>query len=388
MTEKREIYLDNSATTRVFPQVAELMNTTFLQEYGNPSSLHHKGMEAERRLRQAREILAGLLKVKEKNLIFTSCGTESDNLALIGTARANARRGRHLITTKIEHPAVLETMKHLETEGFAVTYLPVDENGLVLPSAVAEAVRGDTILVSVMHTNNEIGALEPVAEIGAAIKARNPQTLFHVDAVQGFGKARIYPKRMNIDLLSASGHKVHGPKGVGFLYVADGVKIRSILYGGGQQGGLRSGTDNVPGAAGMALAAQLLYDRLGEEQARLRAMKNTFVRRVSAIPGVHINGKSGEDSAAHIISLSAEGVRAEVLLHALEDRGVYVSSGSACASNRPHVSETLQAIGTPPRLLDSTIRISTSVMNTQDELDAAAAALEELLPMLRLYVRS
>lgn len=383
----REIYLDNSATTRVFPEVVELMNRIFLEEYGNPSSMHHKGVEAEKELREARETLAQILKVKEKNLLFTSCGTESDNLAIIGAARAASRRGKHLITTPIEHPAVLETMKYLESEGFEITYLPVDQDGLVSPEAVAQAVREDTILVSIMHTNNEIGALEPIAQIGEAIKNKNPQTLFHVDAVQGFGKARIYPKRMHIDLLAASGHKIHGPKGVGLLYVGDNVRIRNIIYGGGQQGGMRSGTENVPGIAGMALAAKLLYEHFDEEQQRLRSMKDAFIQRVSAIEGVHINGRTGEDSAAHIISLSVEGVRAEVLLHALEDKGIYVSSGSACASNRPHISETLQAIGTPQVYLDSTIRLSTSVMNTMEDMEAAAQALEELLPMLRKYTR-
>lgn len=383
----REIYLDNSATTRVFPEVAELMNRIFREEYGNPSSMHHKGVEAEKELREARETLAQILKVKEKNLLFTSCGTESDNLAIIGAARAASRRGKHLITIPIEHPAVLETMKYLESEGFEITYLPVDQDGLVSPEAVAQAVREDTILVSIMHTNNEIGALEPIAQIGEAIKNKNPQTLFHVDAVQGFGKARIYPKRMHIDLLAASGHKIHGPKGVGLLYVGDNVRIRNIIYGGGQQGGMRSGTENVPGIAGMALAAKLLYEHFDEEQQRLRSMKDAFIQRVSAIEGVHINGRTGEDSAAHIISLSVEGVRAEVLLHALEDKGIYVSSGSACASNRPHISETLQAIGTPQVYLDSTIRLSTSVMNTMEDMEAAAQALEELLPMLRKYTR-
>lgn len=386
MTE-REIYLDNSATTRVFPEVAALMNRIFQEEYGNPSSMHHKGVEAEKELRKARETLAQILKVKEKNLIFTSCGTESDNLAIIGAARAAKRRGKHLITTPIEHPAVLETMKYLESEGFEITYLPVDQDGLVSPESVAKAVREDTILVSVMHTNNEIGALEPIAQIGEAIKAKNPQTLFHVDAVQGFGKARIYPKRMHIDLLAASGHKIHGPKGVGLLYVGDNVRIRNIIYGGGQQGGMRSGTENVPGIAGMALAAKLLYEHFDEEQQKLRAMKDTFIQRVSAIEGVHINGRTGEDSAAHIISLSVEGIRAEVLLHALEDKGIYVSSGSACASNRPHISETLQAIGTPQAYLDSTIRLSTSVMNSMEDMEGAVQALEELLPMLRKYTR-
>ena len=383
----REIYLDNSATTRCFPEVAQLISDILLERYGNPSSLHHKGVEAEQELRKAKQILAQILKCNASNLYFTSCGTESDNLAIIGAARANARRGKHLITTKIEHPAVLETMKYLEGEGYEITYLPVDENGLVSPQQAADAVREDTILVSVMHTNNEIGALEPVSEIGAAIKAKNPKVLFHVDAVQGFGKAVIHPKKMNIDLLAASGHKIHAPKGIGLLYVGDNVKINNIIYGGGQQGGMRSGTENVAGIAGMALAAKLLYDHLDEELDKLYAMKETFIQRVSAMPGMRINGLTGRESAPHVISLSVEGVRAEVLLHALEDKGIYVSSGSACSSNRPHISATLSAIGTPDKLLDSTIRISTSVMNTQEDMDAAAAALEELVPLLRRYTR-
>lgn len=382
-----EIYLDNSATTRCFPEAAELVCRILTEEYGNPSSMHHKGVEAERRITEAKQILADILKVNSKNLYFTSCGTESDHLAIAGCARANRRAGQHLVTTVIEHPAVLETMHALEEEGFEVTYLPVDGDGVVSPEAVAEAVREDTILVSVMHTNNEIGSLQPIAEIGRLIKEKNPKTLFHVDAVQGFGKAQIYPKRMKIDLLSASGHKIHAPKGIGLLYVADGVKIRPTLPGGGQQSGLRSGTENVAGMAAMALSAKMLYDHLDEDVDRLYALRERLIGQVQAIEGVHVNGREGRGSAPHVISLSVEGVRAEVLLHALEERGVYVSAGSACSSNRPHLSETLKAIGTPKELLDATIRLSLSVMNTEEEIDAAAAALAELIPFLRKYTR-
>ena len=229
--QKRDIYLDNSATTRCFPEAAALMNEIFLEDYGNPSSMHHRGVTAERRVLEAKKTLAGLLKVKEKNLYFTSCGTESDNLAIIGGALAAQRRGKHLITTRIEHPAVLEAMKYLEAQGFEITYLGVDRDGLVSAEEAAAAVRPDTILVSVMHTNNEIGSVQPIEEIGRAVKAVNPRVLFHVDAVQGFGKALILPKRMHIDLLAASGHKIHGPKGVGLLYVADGVRLEPLLHG-------------------------------------------------------------------------------------------------------------------------------------------------------------
>lgn len=385
--QKRDIYLDNSATTRCFPEAAALMNEIFLEDYGNPSSMHHRGVTAERRVLEAKKTLAGLLKVKEKNLYFTSCGTESDNLAIIGGALAAQRRGRHLITTRIEHPAVLEAMKYLEAQGFEITYLGVDRDGLVSAEEVAAAVRPDTILVSVMHTNNEIGSVQPIEEIGRAVKAVNPRVLFHVDAVQGFGKSLILPKRMHIDLLAASGHKIHGPKGVGLLYVADGVRLEPILHGGGQQGGMRSGTENVPGIAGMALAAKLLCGNLDEDRQRLFAMKNRLIDRLREIPDIEFNGRTDETAAPHILSVRVRGVRAEVLLHALEDKGIYVSSGSACSSNHPRPSETLAAIGTPSSEMDNSIRMSLSVMNTMEEMDEAAQAVGEIVPLLRKYIR-
>lgn len=385
--QKRDIYLDNSATTRCFPEAAALMNEIFLEDYGNPSSMHHRGVTAERRVLEAKKTLAGLLKVKEKNLYFTSCGTESDNLAIIGGALAAQRRGRHLITTRIEHPAVLEAMKYLEAQDFEITYLGVDRDGLVSAEEAAAAVRPDTILVSVMHTNNEIGSVQPIEEIGRAVKAVNPRVLFHVDAVQGFGKSLILPKRMHIDLLAASGHKIHGPKGVGLLYVADGVRLEPILHGGGQQGGMRSGTENVPGIAGMALAAKLLCGNLDEDRQRLFAMKNRLIDRLREIPDIEFNGRTDETAAPHILSVRVRGVRAEVLLHALEDKGIYVSSGSACSSNHPRPSETLAAIGTPASEMDNSIRMSLSVMNTMEEMDAAAQAVGEIVPLLRKYIR-
>ena len=385
--QKRDIYLDNSATTRCFPEAAALMNEIFLEDYGNPSSMHHRGVTAERRVLEAKKTLAGLLKVKEKNLYFTSCGTESDNLAIIGGALAAQRRGRHLITTRIEHPAVLEAMKYLEAQGFEITYLGVDRDGLVSAEEAAAAMRPDTILVSVMHTNNEIGSVQPIEEIGRAVKAVNPRVLFHVDAVQGFGKSLILPKRMHIDLLAASGHKIHGPKGVGLLYVADGVRLEPILHGGGQQGGMRSGTENVPGIAGMALAAKLLCGNLDEDRQRLFAMKNRLIDRLREIPDIEFNGRTDETAAPHILSVRVRGVRAEVLLPALEDKGIYVSSGSACSSNHPRPSETLAAIGTPASEMDNSIRMSLSVMNTMEEMDAAAQAVGEIVPLLRKYIR-
>ena len=309
-----EVYLDNSATTRVLPEVAQLMTKVMCEDYGNPSSMHRKGVEAESYIRYAKGTLAKLLKVSEKEIIFTSGGTESDNMALIGCAMANMRRGRHLITTRIEHPAVLQTMNYLENQGFQVTYLPVDKSGRIRLEELQRAIRPDTILVSIMHVNNEIGALQPIAEAGTLIKRMNPSILFHVDAVQGFGKFRIYPKKMNIDLLSVSSHKIHGPKGVGFLYVGERVKILPITYGGGQQKNMRSGTENVPGIAGMAKAAELMYENLENDVNKLYELKEYFIKGVTCIEGIQINGLvSGEPdlrgTAPHVVSVSVAGVR-------------------------------------------------------------------------------
>ena len=384
-----EVYLDNSATTRTFPEVAELMSKIMCEDYGNPSSMHNKGVQAERYVRYGRETLAKILKVNEKEIYFTSGGTESDNLALIGCAMANYRAEKHLITTKIEHPAILQTMHYLEDQGFEVTYLSVNDKGQISLQELQNAMRKDTILVSIMHTNNEIGAVEPIAEAGRLIKSTNPSTLFHVDAVQGFGKYRIYPKRMGIDLLSVSGHKIHGPKGVGFLYIGEKVKIHNIIYGGGQQKNLRSGTENVPGIAGMAKAAEMLYNHLEEDAERLYSLKDYFCEGLRKIPDIRINNPEGMEGAPHIVSLSVAGVRSEVLLHALEDKGIYVSAGSACSSNKPHTagSATMKAIKLPEEFLDSTLRFSMSVYTTREELDYTLQVMYDIIPMLRKYTR-
>lgn len=382
-----EVYLDNSATTRTLESVAELMIQIMTQDYGNPSSMHTKGVEAERYIKYAKTALAKILKVNEKELYFTSGGTESDNWALMGAAYANQRAGRHLITTRIEHPAVLQTMKTLGEEGFEITYLPVDRDGRVDLLKLQEAIRPDTILVSMMHVNNEVGALEPVEEAGHLIKSINKHTLFHVDAVQSFGKLRIHPKKSDIDMLSVSGHKIHGPKGSGLLYINDTAKIMPILWGGGQQKGMRAGTENVPGIAGLAKAAEFLYDHLNEDQARLYELRGYFIRHAMDIERVYLNGPAGSEGAPHIVSLSVEGVRSEVLLHALEERGIYVSAGSACASRKHTISATLKAMGVPQDLLDSTIRFSFSVFTTKEELDYTLRVLKEIIPILRRYTR-
>ena len=382
-----EAYLDNSATTRVLPEVVELMNKIYLEDYGNPSSKHLKGIESERYILDAKEIIAKTLKAKPEEILFTSGGTESDNTALFGVMRANTRRGKHMITTMIEHHAILATAHQLEKEGYEVTYLPVDKYGQVSPESLKEAIRPDTVLVSVMHTNNEIGSVNNLEELSKVVKDANPEIYFHTDAVQGYTKSIIIPKRLGIDLLSVSGHKIHGPKGVGFLYVNEKVKMNPFVYGGGQQSGRRSGTENVPGIAGMALAAKTLYDDFDNEINKLYEFKDYLVKRLSDIEGTVINGHTGRDSAPHIVSVSVRGVRAEVLLHALEEKGVYVSSGSACASNRNTVSETLASINIERDLLDSTIRLSFSIFTTMDEVKYAADCIEEIIPELRKYTR-
>ena len=382
-----EAYLDNSATTRCYTKAAKLMYDIMTEHYGNTSSLHTKGVEAERYKREAAKIIARSMKVEEKEICFTSGGTESDNLALLGCARANRRAGNHLITTCIEHTAVLNTMRALEEEGFRVTYLPVDEKGVVRLSDLEEALCVDTILVSVMYVNNEIGSVQPIGEIGELLKKQNHRILFHVDAVQAYGKFRIYPKKLGIDLMSVSSHKIHGPKGVGFLYVDSRVKILPILFGGGQQRDLRSGTENVPGDAGFAEAVKEVYTDFDEKIERLYSLREYFVREIGTIEGTTVNGPGGREGAPHIVSVSFAGVRSEVLLHALEERGIYVSSGSACSSNHPALSGTLKAIGVKKELLDSTLRFSFCEFTTKEELDYTLGVLRELLPALRRFTR-
>lgn len=382
-----EVYLDNSATTKCLPEVAALMTHIMCEDYGNPSSMHRKGVESEKYVRYAKEVIAKCMKVQEKEILFTSGGTESDNIALIGGAYANYRAGRHIITTRIEHPAVLQTCAYLEEQGFAVTYLPVDTNGVIRLADLEKAITKNTILVSIMHTNNEVGAVQPIEQAGELIKRMNPNTLFHVDAVQGFGKFRIYPKRMHIDLLSVSAHKIHGPKGVGFLYINEKAKVRPIIFGGGQQRGMRSGTENVPGIAGMAKAIEEIFVDFEPKINYLYGIKERFVNGVSAMDGVRVNGPSGRDGAPHVVSVSIQGIRSEVMLHALEDKGIYVSAGSACSSNKPSVSATLKAIGVEKQYLDSTLRFSFSLYTTEAEIDYTVRCMNELIPMLRHYTR-
>ena len=382
-----QAYLDNSATTKCSERAKNKMLQTLLADYGNPSSLHMMGVDAERYVREAQEKIAKTLKAEPKEIIFTSGGTESNNMALIGTAMANKRAGMHLITTGIEHASVAAPMEYLEEQGFRVTYLPVDKDGIISLEKLKEALDEETILVSLMMVNNEIGALEPIEEAVRVIKEKNPKILIHVDAIQAYGKFRIIPKKLGIDLLSVSGHKIHGPKGSGFLYVKDKTKIKPLIYGGGQQKGMRSGTENVPGIAGLGEAAEEIYENFEEKVDKMYALKQRFVEGVQKIEGVSVNGKTGRDSAPHIVSVSVDGVRSEVMLHTLEDKNIYVSAGSACSSNKPAVSHTLQQIGLRKDLLDSTIRFSFCVDTTEEEIDYALEVLAGVIPQLRKYTR-
>lgn len=382
-----EVYFDNAATTKIIPEVREIMLETMDVEYGNPSSMHIKGVQAENYLRNARNTIAKQLKCESKEIIFTSGGTESNNLALLGLALANKRAGNHIITTGIEHASVYNPVLYLQDLGFRVTFLKVNARGKVDLQHLRESLDEDTILVSTMAVNNEIGTVEPIEEIAAIIKEYNGEhdknILYHVDAIQAFGKRILYPKRIGIDAMSMSGHKIHGPKGSGALFVDSRAKIKPVLYGGGQEKGLRSGTENTAAIAGMGKATEIMYNRIEENNHKMQLVKDALIQGATQMEGVTDN--SGE--SPHIASLSFRGVRSEVLLHALEDKGIYVSAGSACSSNHPAISGVLTAIGLDKDLLESTLRFSFCEYNTVEEAEYTVNVLKELLPMLRKYTR-
>ena len=348
-----EAYLDNSATTRCSERAKNKMVQILTEDYGNPSSLHNMGKTAEDYIKEAKEQIAKTLRCDEKEIIFTS-------------------------------GAPLAYLKEL---GYEITELSVDHDGIISLEELRDAVREDTVLVSIMMVNNEIGAVEPVEEAAKVIKAKNPDTLFHVDAIQAYGKFRICPKKMGIDLLSVSGHKIHAPKGTGFLYIRDKVKVKPIIYGGGQQKGMRSGTENVPGVAALGEAAAEIYENFDAKVDHMYEIRPRFIDGVTQIPGVTVNGKTGRDSAPQIVSVTIEDVRSEVMLHSLEEYGIYVSAGSACSSNKPAPSRTLQGIGLPKQKLESTIRISFCVNTTEEEVDYAVEKMKEIIPFRRKFTR-
>lgn len=382
-----EAYFDNSATTRCYPEVAEIVVKTMTEDFGNPSAMHLKGVEAEKYVREAAQILAKILKVNEKEIIFTSGGTESNNLALFGGADANKRSGNHIITTSVEHAAVGQPAERLEQMGYEVTIVPVDHRGVVQLEALEKALRPDTILVSTMYVNNEVGAVMPVEEIAKLVHEKSPKALYHVDAIQAFGKYRIYPKKAGIDMLSVSSHKIHGPKGVGFLYINEKARIQPQILGGGQQAGMRSGTDNVPGIAGLGVAAKMVYTDFDKKIEHMYQLKERLAEGFLKLPDVRLNGMEIREGAPQILSASFLGVRSEVLLHTLEEKGIYVSAGSACSSHKRKAAGTLSAMGMEVAQRESTLRFSFSEENTFEEVDYALEVIGQVLPMLRRYSR-
>ena len=382
-----EAYLDNSATTRCYEEVAEIVAKTMIEDYGNPSAMHLKGVEAENYVKESAKAIAKTLKVQDKEIYFTSGGTESDNWALIGSALANHRQGKHMITTPFEHSAVSAPLAWLQEQGFEITVITVDEQGNLDLKKLEEAIREDTILVSTMFVNNEMGAVVPVEEVGKIVHEKNPKALYHVDAIQAYGKYKIYPKKMGIDLLAVSGHKIHGPKGVGFLYINEKAKVQPLILGGGQQKGMRSGTDNVPGIAGLGAAAKMIYENLDKNVEHMRELKLYFAKELEKLEQVEINGPDPEKGAPHILNVSFLGVRSEVLLHSLEGLGIYVSAGSACSSHKRAGSASLGALGLSQERKESAIRFSFCETTTKEEVDYTLEALKKLLPMLRRYAR-
>ena len=382
-----EAYFDNSATTRCYPEVAEIVVKTMTEDFGNPSAMHLKGVEAEKYFSEAAHIISKILNVNEKAIIFTSGGTESNNLALFGGADANKRSGNHIITTSVEHAAVGQPAERLEQMGYEVTIVPVDHRGVVQLEALEKALRPDTILVSTMYVNNEVGAVMPVEEIAKLVHEKSPKALYHVDAIQAFGKYRIYPKKAGIDMLSVSSHKIHGPKGVGFLYINEKARIQPQILGGGQQAGMRSGTDNVPGIAGLGVAAKMVYTDFDKKIEHMYQLKERLAEGFLKLPDVRLNGMEIREGAPQILSASFLGVRSEVLLHTLEEKGIYVSAGSACSSHKRKAAGTLSAMGMEAAQRESTLRFSFSEENTFEEVDYALEVIGQVLPMLRRYSR-
>lgn len=360
-----ECYLDNSATTAVTPEVAALAARIMTEQYGNPSSLHRRGFWAERALTEARGQVAAVLRCRPEEIVFTSGGTESNNLALLGAARAARRRGNRIVTTAVEHHSVLAVCRQLESEGFEVTYVSPDAGGVITPESFAAACNEKTVLASCMMVNSETGALHDIPAIAAACRRKNPGILFHADCVQAFGRLEIAPARWGVQLVSVSGHKIHAPKGVGALYVAKGVRLLPPLYGSGQERGLRPGTENLPGICAMGLAAERMNARRAENAAHFTALRQKLITNLSQSPAVCIN--SPEAAAPYIINLSVEGIRSEIMIHYLEQFEIYVSSGSACAKGeRSHV---LTAMGLPEDRIDSALRVSMTDTTAEGEID-------------------
>ncbi len=377
-------YLDNSATTPPHPEVLDLMSRVQEQFFGNPSAIHYKGIEAKRIITAARRQVANVLGVREQEIIFTSGGTEANNLAICGAARRNRKRGDHLVTTAFEHHSTINCFRYLEKEGFRASYLPVDASGMIDLEMLQHEIGPATTLVSIIHVNNEIGTILPLTAIGRIIKTKNPRTLFHVDAVQSFARLTLDPEGWQADLISCSSHKIHGPKGAGCLWVKRGTPLDPLLHGGGQEAGLRSGTENTAALAGFGLAARISGSAQGKKETAFVTLKRTFLKRLEE-SGIDfsVNGPEPEKAAPHIINLAFPGIKAEMLLHALEEKQVYVSAGSACHSRHPEPSHVLKAIGLKDDLLTGSLRFSFSILNDLDEITLAAKETTDAVEYLR-----
>ena len=379
-----EIYLDNSATTKPYQEVVDKMVLALTTQYGNPSSIYKKGIEVEREIKEIRRNIARSLGAKETEIYFTSGGTECNNTIIRSVANLNKKTKNHIISTVIEHPSVLNTLKDLEADGFEVTYLPVGKDGKISLEDLKNAIKKETILVSVMHVNNEIGTIQPVEEIGKYLKSLDEKVYFHVDGVQSYAKIKFRPSRYNIDFMSVSGHKLHGPKGIGFMYVKENNRIKPLLTGGGQEIGIRSGTENVPGIYGIGEAVRILNQDLEGTIDKIRGLRDLLKEEILAnIDNVKIN--SPEDGVCHVLNVSFRGVRGEVLLHYLEQKEIYVSTGSACSSKKKG-SHVLNAIGLTPDEIEGAIRFSLSDLNTKEEIMKTVEVLKESVSDLRMII--
>ncbi|SCJ04943.1 cysteine desulfurase family protein [Intestinibacter bartlettii] len=379
-----EIYLDNSATTKPYKEVVDKMVLALTTQYGNPSSIYKKGIEVEREIKEIRRNIARSLGAKETEIYFTSGGTECNNTIIRSVAKLNRKTKNHIISTVIEHPSVLNTLKDLEADGFEVTYLPVGKDGKISLEDLKNAIKKETILVSVMHVNNEIGTIQPVEEIGKYLKSLDEKVYFHVDAVQSYAKIKFRPSRYNIDFMSVSGHKLHGPKGIGFMYVKENNRIKPLLTGGGQEIGIRSGTENVPGIYGIGEAVRILNQDLEGTIDKVRGLRDLLKEEILAnIDNVKIN--SPEDGVCHVLNVSFRAVRGEVLLHYLEQKEIYVSTGSACSSKKKG-SHVLNAIGLTPDEIEGAIRFSLSDLNTKEEIMKTVEVLKESVSDLRMII--
>lgn len=382
------IYFDNAATTRASKQVAEKMTEMLCENFGNPASVNKLGLAVEKEIRHTSQILSKGIHCKESEIFYTSGGTEGDNWAIFGTAEGYQRQGKHLITTKIEHPAVKKAVEALEQKGFEVTWLDVDRWGKIDLEQLKNAIRKDTILVSIILINNETGVIQNIEEIGKIIKQKNENTIFHVDAVQAFGKYPIDVQKMKIDLLTMSAHKINGPKGVGMLYKREGLKVKPYILGGGQQQGQRSGTENGAGVAGLGVAAEICFQNMQKNERNVFEIKKTLAEDIlKEIPDTQINGDSLEKSSPYVLNVTFKGVRSETLLHALESKDIFVSAGSACNSKKNTNSPVLTAMGLSPEEIEGAIRFSFCQYNTVEEAKECLAALKEIVPFLRKYNR-